>query len=409
MIITRKSLPRRTFLRGLGTTLALPFLDAMTPALSAAPSKAPIRMAFIYHPVGAIMDRWTPKATGSNFEFTPALKPIEAFRENITVFTGLAQVQGRALGDGPGDHAREGATWLTGVHPRRSETNLGCGISADQIAAKELGKQTQLASLEISLEAAGLAGACDQNYSCAYTNTVSWKSPTIPMPMETNPRVIFERLFGEGGNTDPASRLAAVKKQRSILDYVAGSIDRLQTDLGARDRGKLSEYLDAIRDIERRLQKAEQQNAEIKLPMVARPTATPESFEENARLMVDLQALAYQTDMTRVITFMFGRAGSNRPYRQIGIPDGHHSLSHHQNDPEKIEKVHKIDAFLVQQFAMYLEKMKNTPDVDGSSLLDSMMICYGSSLGDANIHTHHDLPIMLVAGRSEERRVGKSV
>lgn len=397
MIITRKSLPRRTFLRGVGTAMALPFLDAMTPALRAASTKAPIRMAFIYHPVGAIMDRWTPKAEGANFEFTAALKPVEAFRENITVVTGLAQVQGRALGDGPGDHAREGATWLTGVHPRRSETNLGCGVSADQIAATQMGKETQLASLEISLEAAGLGGACDQNYSCAYTNTVSWKSPTIPMPMETNPRVIFERLFGEGGNTDPATRLASVKKQRSILDYVAGSVDRLQTDLGARDRSKLSEYLDAIRDIERRLQKAEQQNAEMKLPVLTRPTAAPESFEENAKLMIDLQALAYQTDMTRVITFMFGRAGSNRPYRQIGIPDGHHSLSHHQNDPEKIEKVHKIDAFLVQQFAYYLEKMKATPDVEGS-LLDNMMICYGSSLGDANIHTHHDLPIALVAG-----------
>ena len=309
------------------------------PALSAAAPSAPVRLAFIYHPVGMIMDRWTPKATGANFEFTPTMKALEPFRENMTVLTGLAQVQGRALGDGPGDHAREGATWLTGVHPQASETNIGCGISADQIAAQEFGKQTQLASLEISLEAPGLAGACDQNYSCAYTNTVSWKSPTIPLPMETNPRVIFERLFGEGDSTDPAARLARLKKQRSILDYVAGSIDRLQTDLGARDRSKLSEYLDAIRDIERRIQKAEQQNAEVKLPEMARPTRRAGSFEEHAKLMIDLQAIAYQTDMTRVITFMFGRAGSNRPYRSIGISDGHHSLTHHMNDPEKIEKV----------------------------------------------------------------------
>ena len=396
-IVTRKALPRRTFLRGLGATLALPVLDSMTPALSAA-GNPPTRLAFIYHPVGMIMDRWAPKAVGENFEFTPAMKPLEPFRENLNILTGLAQVQGRALGDGPGDHAREGATWLTGVHPKRSETNIGCGISADQIAAREFGKQTQLASLEISLEAPGLAGACDQNYSCAYTNTVSWKTETVPLPMETNPRVIFERLFGEGGSSDPAERRAGLMKQRSILDYVAGSIDRLQTELGPRDRSKLSEYLEAIRDIERRIQKAEQQSAESKLPEMARPTGAPDSFEEHAKLMIDLQAIAYQTDMTRVITFMFGRAGSNRPYRSIGISDGHHSLTHHMNDPEKIGKVSQIDAHLVKTFALYLEKMKSTPDGVGGTLLDNMMVCYGSSLGDANIHTHHDLPIAVVAG-----------
>jgi hypothetical protein len=397
MMITRKSLPRRTFVRGLGTTLALPFLDAMAPALTRAAAKTPVRLAFIYHPVGMIMDKWTPAAEGRGFEFTPTMKPLEPFRQNLTVLTGLAQVNGRALGDGPGDHAREGATWLTGVHPKRSETNIGCGISADQLAAREFGKETQLASLELSLEAPGLAGACDQNYSCAYTNTVSWRTPTTPLPMEPNPRVIFERLFGDGAKNDPETRLASLKKQRSILDYVAGSIDRLQTNLGARDRGKLSEYLESIRDIERRIQKAEQQNASLKLPEMERPAGAPEEFEDYLKLMVDLQAIAYQTDMTRVITFMFGRAGSNRPYRSIGISDGHHSLTHHMNDPEKIEKVTQIDRHLVKQFAYYLEKMKSTPDGDGS-LLDHMIVCYGSSLGDANIHTHHDLPIALVAG-----------
>ena len=396
-IITRKSLPRRTFLRGAGAALALPVLDSMTPALTAAAAQ-PARMAFIYHPVGMIMDRWTPKQVGDGIEFTAAAKPLEPFRDNLNILTGLAQVQGRALGDGPGDHAREGATWLTGVHPRRSETNIGCGISADQIAAREYGKATQLASLEISLEAPGLAGACDQNYSCAYTNTVSWKNETVPLPMETNPRIIFERLFGDGGSTDPKERRASLEKQRSILDYVAGSIDRLQTDLGTRDRRKLSEYLEAIRDIERRIQKAEQQSASLQLPEMDRPSGVPDAFEEHAKLMVDLQAIAYQTDMTRVITFMFGRAGSNRPYRAIGISDGHHSLSHHMNDAEKIDKVAKIDAHLITIFAMYLEKMKNTPDGAGGTLLDNMMICYGSSLGDANIHTHHDLPTALVAG-----------
>ena len=398
MIITKKALARRTFLRGAGAVLALPLMDAMTPAMSAAATPAPTRMAFVYHPVGAILDRWTPTADGKNFEFTPSLKPIEAHRENITVLTGLAQIQGRALGDGPGDHAREGATWLTGVHPRRSETNLGCGISADQIAANALGKETQFASLEIALEAPGLAGSCDQNYSCAYTNTVSWKNPTTPLPMEPNPRIIFERLFGEGDSTDPASRQARLNEQRSILDYVAGSIDRLQTNLGSRDRAKLSNYLDSIRDIERRIEKAEAQNAEMQIPEMERPGGVPEEFEDHAKLMVDLQAIAFQTDMTRVITFMLGRAGSNRPYRNIGISDGHHSLTHHRNIPETIEKVAKIDEYLVSVFAYYLQTMKSTPDGHGGSLLDNMMICYGSSLGDANVHTHHDLPIALVAG-----------
>ncbi|MBM3787126.1 MAG: DUF1552 domain-containing protein [Acidobacteria bacterium] len=384
MIVTRKALSRRTLLGG----IALPLLDAMTPALGAAP-KSPARMVFIYHPVGMILDKWTPAQEGAGFAMTPTMMPLEPFRQNLTVLSGLAQVQGRALGDGPGDHAREGATWLTGAHPKRSETDIRCGISADQIAAREFGQHTQLASLEISMEAPGLAGACDQNYSCAYTNTVSWKSETMPLPMESNPRNVFERIFGEEGKADPA-------RQRSLLDYVSGSIDRLQTQLGAKDRNKLSEYLDAIRDIERRIQKAEQQS--MKLPDMKRPDGTPESFDEHAKLLIDLQAIALQTGITRVITFMLGRAGSNRPYRNIGISDGHHSLTHHQNDPEKIEKVTRIDEFLVKTFANYLATMKATPNGAGGSLLDDLIVCYGSSLGDANIHTHHDLPIALVAG-----------
>jgi uncharacterized protein DUF1552 len=396
MIITRKALDRRTFLRGAGAVVALPILDAMTPALTAAAAR-PVRLSFVYHPVGMIMDRWTPSTESANFVLTPTMKPLEAFRENMNVLTGLAQVQGRALGDGPGDHAREGATWLTGVHPKRSETNIGCGISADQIAAKEFGKQTQLASLELSLEAPGLAGTCDQNYSCAYTNTVSWKSPTIPLPMEVNPREIFDRLFGGGDSTDAAARSANLKNQRSLLDYVAGSIDRLETSLGTLDRGKLSEYLESIRDIERRIQKAEQQNAELTLPEMVRPAGAPEAFEDHARLMMDLQVLAFQTDMTRVITLMLGRAGSNRPYPSIGIPDGHHSLSHHRNDPTLMAKVAQIDTHLVKTFVYYLEKLKTTPDGDGN-LLDNTIVCYGSSLSDANVHTHHDLPIALFAG-----------
>lgn len=398
MIITKKALDRRTFLRGVGATLALPVLDAMTPAMSAAGNQAPTRLVFVFHPNGAIPSRWTPTAQGRNFEFTPSLSPLEPFRENTTILTGLAQVQGNPFGDGGGDHSREGATWLTGVHPLRSETELAVGISADQIAANTLGKQTQFSSLEISLESPGLGGGCDGHYSCALTNTVSWKNPSTPLPMEPSPRMVFERLFGASDSTNPADRQARLEEQRSLLDYVTGSIDRLQGNLGARDRVKLSNYLDSVRDIERRIQKAEEQNGEAQLPEMKRPTGTPAVFEDHAKLMIDLQTIALQADMTRVITFMFGRAQSNRAYPAIGVSDGHHSLTHHRNAPELIEKVAKIDQHLVSLFAYYVDKLKTTSDGHGGNLLDDTMICYGGSLGDSNIHQHDNLPIALVAG-----------
>ena len=408
MIVTRKSLPRRAFLRGIGTTLALPLLDSMIPALAVAGAAKPVvRLGFVYHPVGMILNQWMPTAEGTGFEFTPTMKALEPFREYLTVFTGLAQVNGRALGDGAGDHAREGATWLTGVHPKKTEgVGIRAGISADQLAARELAKNTQLASLELGLEGPSLAGGCDSGYSCAYTNTVSWRSDTTPLPVEINPRAVFERLFGDGESTDPAARLAALQEQRSILDYVSGSIDRLETKLGKSDRNKLSEYLDAIRDVERRIQKAEQQSAGMVIPSMERPSSVPEEFEDHARLMMDLQAIAWQTDMTRVITFMLGRAGSNRPYRNIGISDGHHSITHHQNDPVKIANVAKIDAYLVRTFAYFLQKLKDTPDGDGN-LLDHSLILYGSGLGDANIHTHHELPTAVLGGGAGQMKGGR--
>ncbi len=410
MIITKKALPRRTFLRGLGTTLALPLLDSMVPALAApgtSAAKSPIRLGFVYHPTGVIMSRWMPATEGAGFEFTPTMKALEPFRDRLIVLSGLAQVNGRALGDGPGDHAREGATWLTGVHPKKTEgAGIRAGVSADQIAASELGKYTQLASLELGLESPSLAGGCDSGYSCAYTNSVSWRTPTTPLPMEVNPRIVFERLFGEGDSTDPAARLALLQERRSILDYVAGSIKRLETKLGPPDRTKLSEYLEAIRDIERRIQKAEQQNATLKVPVMERPSSIPEAFEDHSKLMMDLQVVAFQTDMTRVITFMLGRAGSNRSYRNLGISDGHHSITHHQNDPVKIDNVAKIDAYLVKTFAYYLERLKATPDGDGN-LLDHCMILYGSGLSDANLHTHHDLPIVLAGGGGGQLKGGR--
>ena len=408
MIITKKSLDRRTLLRGMGAALALPLLDSMVPALAGANAAKPVvRLGFVFHPVGMIMKDWTPATEGTAFEITTTMKALEPFRDRMVVLSGLAQVQGRALGDGAGDHAREGATWLTGVHPKKTEgAGIRAGISADQIAARELGKNTQLASLELGLESPSLAGGCDSGYSCAYTNTLSWRTPTTPLPVEVNPRAVFERLFGDGDSTEPSARLAALKEQRSILDYVSGSIDRLETKLGASDRGKLSEYVEAIRDIERRIQKAEQQNASLKLPVMERPSSIPEVFEDHARLMMDLQVMAYQTDMTRVITFMLGRAGSNRPYPNIGISDGHHSITHHQNDPVKIANVAKIDGYLVKTFAYYLDKLKSTPDGDGN-LLDHMLIVYGSSLSDANAHTHHDLPIALLGGGAGQVKGGR--
>jgi hypothetical protein len=396
MIVTRKSLPRRAFLRGMGVTIALPLLDAMTPAFAAG-AKPAVRLGFVYVPNGIIMNKWTPTGEGADFQFAPTMKPLEPFRERLLVFSGLAQVQGRALGDGAGDHARAGATFLTGVHPKKSEINIRAGISADQIAARELARHTQFASLELGIESNQLAGNCDSGYSCAYTNTISWRGETTPLPVENNPRAIFERLFGDGESTDAAARLAMFERQRSILDYVSGSLDRLNGKLGAGDRAKLDEYADAIRDIERRIQMAEQQNAAMKLPVMERPTAVPEEFEDHVKMVTDLLTLAFQADLTRVITLMMAREGSNRPYRSVGISDGHHNLTHHQNDAEKIAKITKINERHVNLFAYLLERLKATQDGD-DNLLNRSLILYGSSISDGNLHTHHDLPIVLAGG-----------
>ncbi|MDR3703424.1 MAG: DUF1552 domain-containing protein [Candidatus Sulfopaludibacter sp.] len=407
MIITKKSLARRAFLRGLGTTLALPFLDAMVPALKAGTAAKPsVRTAFVYVPNGIIMKDWTPAADGTGWEFMNSMKAMAPFREDMLVLSGLAQVNGRALGDGAGDHARAGATWLTGVHPKKTEVDLHAGVSADQVLARELGKATQLGSLEIGLESPSLAGDCDSGYSCAYTNTISWRNPTTPMPVEVNPRAVFERMFGDGESTDPASRLAAMKEQSSILDYITGDAARLSSGLGATDRNKLDQYLEAIRDIERRIQKAEEQNATMKMPVMERPTGIPEEFDDHAHLMMDLLALAFQADMTRVVSFMMAREGSNRSYRSIGVNDGHHSCTHHMNDPEKIAKTAKINTHHVETFGYLIQKLKSTPDGEGS-LLDHAQILYGSSISDGNAHTHHDLPILLVGGAAGQVKGGR--
>jgi hypothetical protein len=412
MFITQKSLSRRTILRGLGTTFALPLLDAMIPAATLTrltPANPAIRLGFVYTPNGIIQKGWLPATQGTGFAFTPTMKSLEPLRDKVLVLSNLAQLNGRALGDGAGDHARAGATWLTGIHPKRTEgADITAGISVDQIAAKEFGKVTQLASLELGLEEPTLAGNCDTGYSCAYTNTVSWRTPTTPNPMEINPRAVFERLFGDGDTTDAASRIKRMNEDRSILDFVREDISRLQPGLGARDKNKLSEYLDGIRDIERRIQKAEEQSATMQLPVMERPSNIPDEFEEHAKLMSDLMVIAYQTDMTRVVTFMLAREGSNRSYRSIGIADGHHSVTHHQNDPEKIAKTMKIDELHTRTFAYLVDRMDKTPDGDGT-LLDHSMIVYGSSIGDGNVHTHHDLPLVLVGGASAGVKGGRHI
>jgi hypothetical protein len=410
MIITNKTLARRTFLRGVGAAVALPVLDAMFPAFTTRASarqaaKTPVRLGYVYTPNGIIgcssksprTFMWTPRTVGANFEFSPTMKALEKYRNDIVVFSGLAQANGRALGDGPGDHARATATFLTGVHPYKTGgADFRLGVSADQIAAREFGRHTQLSSLELGLEPQPLAGNCDSGYTCAYMS-MSWRSETSPMPAEINPRAVFERLFGDDDSTDPAARKARLENQKSVLDYVAGSLARLQSKVGAGDKQKLDEYLDSVRDIERRIQVTEETNVLTELPHMERPSSVPDDYMEYSKLMLDLQVVAWQTDMTRVASFMMGRDGSNRAYREIGISDGHHSISHHQSDPERVEKLVKIDELHVEMFAYLMEKLYTTQDGDGT-LLDHSLVVFGSSLSESNLHTHDDLPILLAGG-----------
>ncbi|HEV8613723.1 MAG TPA: DUF1552 domain-containing protein [Gemmatimonadales bacterium] len=410
MMIFKKAIPRRTFLRGVGATLALPLLDGMVPAMASTldtAAKPAGRLSIVYLPNGIIMDKWTPAVEGAGFELTPILAPLAPFRDRMVVLTGLNHESGRALsGENTGDHARAGATYLTGVHPRKTEgADVQAGISMDQIAAKELGKHTQLASLELGVDTPELLGQCEAGYTCAYMNTICWRTPTTPMPVEDRPRAVFERLFGDHESTDPAVRLRRMQKDRSILDSVIQAAARLQEGLGPSDRAKLTEYLDAIRDVERRIQMAEEQSSR-ELPTLERPVGVPATFKEHATILFDLQVLAYQCDLTRVITFMMGREFGGRTYREIGIPDGHHSLTHHQYKQDKIDKVIRINIYHATMFAYYLEKLRSTPDGDGS-LLDHMVILYGGSLSDGNLHLHDNLPTLLVGGGAGRIKGGR--
>ena len=399
-IITHKRLPRRTVLKGLGAAIALPALDAMTPAFASTvreKEKAPVRLSFVYVPNGIVMQDWTPAQTGREFELPRILKPLERFREDLYVLTGLNDHNGNALGDGPGDHARAGASFLTGVHCKKTAgADIQAGISADQVAALKVGSRTRLPSIELGCEDSRTVGNCDSGYSCAYTNSISWRTPTTPMPPETNPRLVFERLFGTVDlSLDPATRARRGQYRKSILDLVRDDTQKLVGSLGPADRRKIDEYLTAVREIEKRIEGAERDNLE--LPSVEKPAGIPVTFPEYLKLMYDMQVLAFQTDLTRVATLMVGREGSLRVYPEIGVPDPHHPLTHHRDNPEWIEKVTQINCLHTELFAYFLGKLKSTPDGDGT-LLDHTMIVYGSGLSDGNRHTHEDLPVLL-AGR----------
>lgn len=401
MIITKKNLPRRSFLRGLGASVALPLLDSMVPALTAqelTAAKPVKRLGIIYVPNGVFMDNWIPTETGSNFSLSSSMAPLAPFKDQMLVLTGLSNKMGDAWpGEGAGDHARAAGAYLTGVHPKKTEgADLRAGLSMDQIVARQLGQHTQLTSLELSLESRENVGACDPGYACAYANTLCWSTATTPLPMENNPRVVFERLFGGNESTDPRAWRARREEDSSILDAIGDKIAKLQGNLGHRDQLKLEEYLEAIRNAERRIQMAEAQS-ERELPVMEQPAGVPATFQEHAKIMFDLQLLAYQADLTRVITFMVGHETSQRAYPEIGVPDAHHPLSHHGGNAEKIEKLIRVNGYHAQMFAYYLDRMKSTPDGDGS-LLDNSTIFYGSGMSDGNGHNHHNLPTLLVGG-----------
>jgi hypothetical protein len=394
MFITRRSLPRRTFLRGMGVTLALPLLDAMIPAMTAQSRTAAVpvrRFGAVYVPHGKILSQWTPAAQGTGFEFTPILEPLEAFRDHLCVVSGL---------DGPkdpaaGGHATAPAMWLTGITPKKTEgVDVRNETTIDQVIAKAIGQDTPFPSLELATEDfTGFVGACDVGYSCTYMNTISWQGPTTPLPMEINPRVVFERLFGGTGSV--GERLERLRTRRSILDSVSKSTSRLQQGLGARDRSRLSEYLEHVREIERRILRSEQ-NTSADLAVPEAPIGTPDAFEEHVGLMFDLVSVAFQADITRVFSFMMARDLHNRTYPQVGVDEPHHGLSHHQNKADKMARFARINTYHVDLFGRFLRTLDATSDGDGT-LLDHSIVLYGSGMGNANLHSHVALPY-LVAG-----------
>jgi hypothetical protein len=408
MFLTKKAISRRSVLQGLGATIGLPLLDSMVPAWARAATSVK-RFAVTYVAHGASPGFWVPTAEGADYEMTLPLKPLEAFRDRILVLTGIDNSAAmQRTGDPRGGHGRMAPAWMSGVHCKPTQgTDFRAGTTIDQIAATHIGTETQLPSMQLSLDAVEFGGTCDSGYACVYTNTLSWRSPTMPLPMESNPRAAFERLFGDSGSTDPAVRLERLQKKSSILDSVLDDANGLTLSVGPSDRHLLQEYLESIRSVERRVQIAEAQNGR-ELPLVEQPSSVPTDFPDYCKLMYDLQVLAFQADLTRVSTFMMAREINGRTYPEIGISEGHHALSHHGNDPQKKAQLARLNAHHASMLAYFLGKLEATRDGDGS-LLDHMVLLYGSCHGDANIHDPHELPIIVAGGDAVRRGDGRHI
>jgi hypothetical protein len=406
MIITKKALPRRTFLRGMGASLALPLLDAMIPAATAA-TKTPAlpvrRLGYVFMPMGCDQSRWVPDyGTGPLGELTPILSVLEPVKQHVTVMTNLELRNAY-----PGSHATSNAAFLSAAKAKHTESSdYYLGTTADQIAAQQMGKDSQLPSLELSMDMMQTAGQCDNGYACVYQNNLSWSSPTTPLPSEAHPRIVFERLFGEGGSL--AERRAALRKRASLLDWLTEDIASLRRELGPADQRRINEYLDTVREVERRIQQAEANAVGNPLPDLDRPLGVPASYADHAKLMFDLQVLAMQGDITRICSFQLARETSNRTYPEIGVPDPHHPLTHHGNDPEKIARMAKVNAFHVSLFTYYLERLRATPDGNGS-LLDHSLILYGSGIGNPNVHDHTNLPVLVAGGAAGGMKGGRHI
>jgi len=402
-------IPRRTFLKGVGTLLALPMLEAMLPltALATSVKVRTNRMAFLFVPNGISMPQWTPPETGAGFQLPEVLSPLSPIKGQFSILSGLAQHNAFDLGDGPGDHARSAAAWLTGVHPRKTAgADIKNGISADQVAAGRLGHLTPFPSLEIGCERGAEAGNCDSGYSCAYSSNISWRSETTPVAKEINPRLVFERLFGNGEKGEALeSRILRSRYNKSVLDFVMEDASQLKGQIGKRDQQKLDEYFTAVREIEERLAKFDRVTKTAGMTGIRVPSGVPQDYAEHIRLMGDMMILAFQADLTRVCTFMFANEGSNRSYPMVGVPEGHHDMSHHGTDPVKLKKKAQIDQFHVTQLAYVLEKMASIKEPEGS-LLDNSMVVYGGGIGDGDRHNHDDLPILLAGGGAGSLKSG---
>ena len=403
--LSANSLPRRTMLRGLGTAMALPWLDAMLPSslLRAQLAAKPVhRFLTFYVPNGMAMEYWSPKEEGSGFALSPILEPLAPFRNQMLVLSGIKANWNYI-------HAGASGSFLTGAtRGGRNEVEIIADVSMDQLLARRFARETQVASLELAIDAPANAGACTGNLSCVYTHTLSWRSPTQPLPVEWNPRAVFEKLFGDSGTTGRAAREARLRQHKSILDSVSGKLADLKRELGPGDRGKVDEYSEAVRDVERRIQRAEEQSGRAELPAVDQPQGVPPVFEDHLALMVDLQVLAFRSDLTRVVSFMLGKEQSARPYPQIGVPEAHHPLSHHENEPALIAQMSKINRYHTQLFAQYLAKLRSTPDGDGS-LLDHMTILYGSGISNSTRHSGDNLPLLVLGGGAGRLKGGRHI